>query len=406
VSAEDADASWSAAIRYGLAGLEVETRSANEYVAAGSGRSFVNMCSSAYLGLNSDPRLVQGAIDALERAGTTGITVSATRMRHRLAVELEDRLGELFGVQVLTAQSCSALSAGILPLIAAGQICGGRPRVMIFDENCHSSLKHARPLCAQHAPVLTCPASDVAFVEDVCRKHDAVAYVTDSVYAMGGTAPLQRLAELQDRYGLLLYLDDSHCLSVAGQNGRGYSWTHLPPNPFTLVVATLHKGFGAGGGIVMFDDPGLRGFLQRNAGPLAWSQGMDIPMIGAARASAEIHGSPELADRQDRLRQNVRHFDRLLKTRFAGNDLPIRMISVGGTSSAFEASALLLERGFYTSSVFFPLVAQGAAALRVMIRADMSEALIESFAGNAEEVRRGLAADRELSVPQAVFQGG
>jgi 7-keto-8-aminopelargonate synthetase-like enzyme len=393
----DAEAAWSAAIGHGLAGLEVETRSANEYLAAGSGRSFVNMCSSAYLGLNSDPRLIRGAIEALEMAGTTGITVSGARMRHRLVVELEERLGEVFGVHVLTAQSCSALSAGILPLVAAGEICGGRPRAMIFDENCHSSLRYARPLCAARGgPVLTCPASDVEFVEDACRKHDAVAYITDSVYPMGGAAPLGRLAELQDRYGLLLYLDDSHCLSVTGEHGRGYSWTHLPSGPATIVVATLHKGFGAGGGIVMFDDQGLRGYLQRNAGPLAWSQGMDIAMIGAARASADIHGSPELADRQDRLRHNVRHFDRLLKTRFAGNDLPIRMIGAGGgggASGAFEASRLLLERGFYTSSVFFPLVARDAAALRVMIRADMSEALIESFVRNVEEIRRGLPGD-------------
>lgn len=388
-----AEATWRAAIGHGLAGLEVETRSANEYVATGTGRYFVNMCSSAYLGLNSDPRLMQGAIDALEQARTTGITVSPTRMRHRLVVELEDRISDLFGVHVLTAQSCSALSAGILPLIAAGEICGGRRRVMIFDENCHSSLRYCQPLCAQHSPILTCPTGDVEFVEDACREHAAVAYVTDSVYPMGGAAPLQRLAELQNRYGLLLYLDDSHCLSVVGAHGEGYSWAHLPRSPATLVVATLHKGFGAGGGIVMFDDRDLRGFLQRNAGPLAWSQGMDIPMIGAAKASAEIHGSPELAARQERLRQNARYFDQLLATSFAGNNLPIRMIQVGSTSRAFEVSRLLLERGFYTSSVFFPLVAQGAAALRVMIRSDMSEALIESFVRNTEEILRDLAAD-------------
>lgn len=39
----------------------------------------------------------------------------------------------------------------------------------------------------------------------------------------------------------------------------------------------------------------------------------------------------------------------------------------------------LAEQGFFTSAVFFPVVAQGKAAIRITLRADMQPALIRRF---------------------------
>src|SRR5512133_1467669 len=144
-------AAWAEAARLGMAMLTVDTPGANRWTA--DGREFVNMCSSAYLGLNSDPRVLEGAVDALRRAGVTGLTVSTTRMRHRLVSELEERLGDLFGGAVLTGQSCSALTAGVLPLIAAGELGDGTPRTVVFDGACHSSLRYQMPLCRSRGDV-------------------------------------------------------------------------------------------------------------------------------------------------------------------------------------------------------------------------------------------------------------
>jgi 7-keto-8-aminopelargonate synthetase-like enzyme len=374
---------WAEAARQGLAMLTVGTAGPNRWVV--DGHEFVNMCSSAYLGLNSDPRVLHGAADALRQAGATGLTVSTTRMRHRLLADLEDRLGDLFGATVLTGQSCSALTAGVLPLIAAGELGDRTPRTVVFDAGCHPSLRYQLPLCAARGAVLDCPAGDLGFLETACRRGPC-AYVTDGVHAAGGAAPLAELAVLQDRYGLMLYVDDSHGLSVLGARGQGLARSQLPPSPPTFIVATLHKGFGAGGGVLMFHRPALRDLLQREAGPVSWSQGMDLAMVGAARVSAEIHASPELAELQASVQRNLARLDALLPATPSGHPAPIRVVEAGSPARANAVAAGLMAAGFYTSTVVHPVTARGREGLRMMARSDLSPELIADFAGHARDL--------------------
>lgn len=49
-----------------------------------------------------------------------------------------------------------------------------------------------------------------------------MAYVGDGASSMSGAAPVKDLRHLQDRYGLFVYLDDAHGISVAGPNGEGF----------------------------------------------------------------------------------------------------------------------------------------------------------------------------------------
>ncbi|HBL27689.1 MAG TPA: 2-amino-3-ketobutyrate CoA ligase, partial [Acidobacteria bacterium] len=82
------------------------------------------------------------------------------------------------------------------------------------------------------------------------KKYPRVAYVADGAYSLGGTAPVEGLLELQDRYGLFLFFDDSHSLSVTGAMGEGYARSLMPDqlNPLTTIVASLGKAFGGSGG--------------------------------------------------------------------------------------------------------------------------------------------------------------
>ena len=92
---------------------------------------------------------------------------------------------------------------------------------------------------------------------------------------MGGLTPVEDLVALQDRYGLFLFFDDSHSLSIMGRHGEGYVRSRIDMNPLTMIVASLGKAFGTSGGIAMLGDEDHFDFLYRNAGPVAWSQDMD-----------------------------------------------------------------------------------------------------------------------------------
>jgi 7-keto-8-aminopelargonate synthetase-like enzyme len=382
----NSDPVWQAAADNGLLGIVADPRSNNQLVVPDTGHTFVNMVSCAYLGLNSHPSVVEGAIQALRDTGSTELGLSTTRIRTSLLARLEAELGDLFGAHVLVTSTCSTASAGVLPLVASGHLAPGGPRVMVFDRHSHFSMNYVKAICAQESMVLTCGHNDLDFVADACRRYGSVAFVGDGAYSMGGAALLEGLLELQDRYGLYLYLDDSHSVSIVGEHGEGFVRSHTGVHELTTVVTSLSKGFGCGGGAVLVDSATKVDFLARHGGPLGWSQNIPVATIGALLASAAIHRSPELGELQAKLWSNVDYFDELLPTPFAGNGLPVRRIDLGDADRAVALSAELYRRGFYSSAVFFPIVPQGEAGLRVMIRADMSREDLTAFAGHLDEL--------------------
>jgi 7-keto-8-aminopelargonate synthetase-like enzyme len=377
---------WTTALERGLIDLRVD------YDAAGrlrrlDGHKFINLCSCSYLGLASHPAILEGAVEALRSQGAIDLPISRIRLRLNLLEEFEAQLTDLMGVRTICAVTCSAATAGTLPLIASGHLCeDGKPRVMVFDKFAHFSMSLIKPICAEETDVLTCPHNELDFLEDICKQHQYVAYVCDGVYSMGGAAPIRELLALQDRYGLFLFIDDSHSLSLWGRCGAGYARSLMPEvRPRTVIVASLGKGFGTSGGIIMLGPSEFEPILTRFGGPLAWSQGLNVPAIGASMASIELHRSSLLARLQEDLQNNIALLDSLIPTEQLGDGFPLKVIRVGDEEKAISASQQILKRGFYTSAVFFPIVRKGHAGIRIMLRADLSQAEVCAFADAVHE---------------------
>lgn len=384
---------WNTALANGLIDIRVDYETPN-VLRRLDGHRFVNLCSCSYLGLSSHPAIIEGAIRALRSEGAMDLPISRIRLRLNLLEEFEERLSELTGARTICAVTSSAAVAGVLPLLASGHLSrDGKAPVMVFDKFAHFCMDFVKPICGDETMVLTCPHNDVNYLEDVCKKNARVAYVCDGVYSMGGAAPLEELFQLQDRYGLFLFIDDSHSLSVCGKKGEGHARSLMSEvNPLTVIVASLGKGFGGSGGIIMLGPKECEPVLTRFGGPLAWSQGLNVPGIGAGMASIDLHNSPELGRLQQALRDNMALFDELVPTEQRGNGFPLKVIRIGDEGKAVAASAAILERGFYTSAVFFPIVKKGQAGLRIMLRADNTAEDIRAFAA---AVHDALGADAE-----------
>jgi 7-keto-8-aminopelargonate synthetase-like enzyme len=352
------------------------------------GHRFINMISCSYLGLHSHPWVLEGARAAIDSEQTFALSASRLRIRFSIIDELEAGLSELYRARCVSAISTSVASAAVLPLIASGHLTDdGEPRVMVFDKFAHFSLNYIKPICADEAPVYTSPHNDLNYLEDMCKKHKRVAYVADGAYSLGGIAPVKELMELQDRYGLMLFFDEAHSLSMHGERGEGIVRSMMPEelNPLTIIVASLGKAFGASGGLIMLGPEKHYDVLMRFGGPLAWSKPQNAPTIGACLGSLRVHNSPELAARQQQLRDNAALFDSLISTPQAGTLTPIRLIRTGEDAKAIGLSRQILERGYYTSAVFFPVTARGEAGLRIMLRSDNDPADIRSFCDTVRE---------------------
>jgi 7-keto-8-aminopelargonate synthetase-like enzyme len=63
--------------------------------------------------------------------------------------------------------------------------------------------------------------------------------------------------------------------------------------------------------------------------------------------------------------ERIKQFDAIIETEQTSLPFPIRTIMLGDERAAISAARQLLDRGLYTSAIFFPTVAQGRAGLRV-----------------------------------------
>jgi 7-keto-8-aminopelargonate synthetase-like enzyme len=388
------NAFWDSCERNGLAGIVAELDDGVLRTAAG--HEFVNFTCCSYLDLDSHPQVIEGAVAALRRFGVLDHCIPRSRVQIPALLELEASLGELFSADVVCAISAGVASAGLLPLIASGHLGNGIRPLMLFDKNCHVSLAGAKPACADETEIATCEHHAIDFIEDMCKKYERVCYVVDGSDSLGGYAPVLELARLQEKYGLLVYYDDSHSLSAYGSRGVGYIRSHNPVlDERTITVATLNKAFGTSGAAIMLDGypkATLR-VIERFAGALCYSQPMNTAAVGASLASADIHRTEELAVRQEQLRANIQLFDSYIKTDHSGTEYPIRVIPFSD-DAVIDAGQRVFEAGFYVSPVFFPIVARGTAGLRVMLRAgqtsqqirDLCAVLAETGACQATEL--------------------
>lgn len=339
----------------------------------------IDFVRCSYLGLDNHPMIVASAIDAIKAHQSLHWSCARTRLNFDLLAELEQTLSEMFCARVVAFSTVMLANLGVMPLLASGQLTGGRKPVVVFDRIAHISLAYHKPVVADETRVETIEHNDIEALERLCREHPVVAYVCDGVYSMGGNSPIKELRQLQERYGLFLYIDDAHGISLFGRQGEGFARSQFPQvlDDRTIIIASLAKGFGASGGMVMLGTADQEALFRRYSIPYAFSVAPNLAAVGAALGSCKIHRSAELSERQKRLAQQIKVFDRRIATTEQGNSFPIRMIPIGSEAKAIAIAKELIDAGFYTSVTFFPTVAQGKAGIRVCITADHKESDIE-----------------------------
>jgi 7-keto-8-aminopelargonate synthetase-like enzyme len=339
----------------------------------------IDFVRCSYLGLDNHPVIVAGAIEAIEAHRSLHWSCARTRLNFDLMAELEATMSAMFSARVMAFSTVMLGNLGAMPILASGLLTNGKKPVVAFDRLAHISLAYHKPVVADETRVETIAHNDVEALERLCQQEPVVAYVCDGVYSMGGHAPIPELRRLQEKYGLFLYIDDAHGVSLFGKVGQGFARSQFPDElgERTIIAASLGKGFGASGGVLMLGTAEQEALFRRYALPHAFSASANLAAVGAALGSCRIHRSAELGQRQRRLAQRINLFDRRVATADSSNALPIRMITVGSESAAIVLARELLDEGFYTSVTFFPTVAQGKAGIRVCLTADHDVSDIE-----------------------------
>jgi 7-keto-8-aminopelargonate synthetase-like enzyme len=360
------------------------------------GRTLVNFGSCSYLGLEMDPRLKQGVVDAVMRYGTQ-FSSSRSYVSAPPYVELEGLLEELFGGHVVITPSTTMGHQATMPVLI------GQNDAVVLDSQVHTCVHMAANqvrVQGTRVEMIRHNRIDelVGRIEELRRTHQRVWYMADGIYSMfADSLPLAELGELLDHYEQLhLYVDDSHGMSWSGENGRGWVLGQMPIRERMIVACSLNKAFGAAGAAFVFPDPEQRRRVKTCGGPMIFSGPIQPPMLGAAIASARIHLSPEIGELQAALRERVRLCNALMQEfelpLIAPSEAPIRYVGAGLPRIAYEVANRMMEDGVYVNAAPFPAVPMKQCGIRTPLTLHITpediHAMVESLARHLPAVLR------------------
>lgn len=357
-----------------------------------NGRNLLNFGMASYMGLNLDPRLKAGAIDAISRYGPV-YSSSTAFTSLPLYTALEERLASMFGGSVVVAPTTTLAHFAALPLLVESG------SLVVIDVQAHESLRlAAQVLVAAGSELVSVPHGDMEALATVVEAspNRPTWYLADGVYSMfGDLTPVHALSRMLDRFPhLQLYLDDAHGFGWAGKHGRGHVLGNTEIRERMVVAGSLSKSFGAGGGALVFSDDRTARRVRTLGGTLTFAGPLHPAELGAAVVSADIHLSDEHEVLQNRLMAQIRMTRRLLSEQglavMAPDDSPIWFVRVGTPTDTIEMARRLQVEGFYVNPSGYPAVPVGYAGLRfansLYLDDDAYAALISAIARHLRDV--------------------
>jgi 8-amino-7-oxononanoate synthase len=334
------------------------------------GRHLTNFASYDYLGTNQHPFVHERVRQALSRYG---VSASASRLvagERPVHQELEERLAHLYG-----ADGCVVFVSGYLTNVTVIGGLMGPDDLVIHDELIHNSILTGIRLSGAARRFYR--HNDMAHLEELLQSFEGrfrrILVIAEGIYSMDGdVADLPALADLRDRYGFWLMIDEAHALGVLGETGRGtFEHFNIDPKRVDIWSGTLSKTTSSCGGYIAGSEA-LISVLKGTAGGFVYSVGLSPPLAAGASASLElVQKEPE---RVHRLRANGALFLELAKK--AGLDTGLSLgfsvvpVIVGDSMRAARLSNDLLAAGVNALPIIHPAVPEGQARLRFFITSE------------------------------------
>src|SRR3954454_12226961 len=183
------------------------------------GAERIMLGSNNYLGLTGDPRVMQGARDALERYGT-GLTGSrflngTIDLHLQLEAELADWMGTEEAIVFTTGHQANVGTLGTI--LSPGD-------TVVADSGDHASILDGCLLSRAKLRAFRHNRMDLLAkqLDRASRDGGGVLVVVDGVFSMeGDIAPLGEISELARGHGARLMVDEAHGAGVLGARGAG-----------------------------------------------------------------------------------------------------------------------------------------------------------------------------------------
>ena len=329
------------------------------------GEGLLDFSSNDYLNLSRHPKVIERARRALDEYGTGATAsrlVSGTIPLHE---ELESLISEHKGYE-----STLVFGSGYMANVGAIPSLVGRHDLVIADKLVHASIIDAITL--SRAKLIRFKHNCVSDLKKILEKQadfkGRVLVVTESVFSMDGDiAPLRKIADLTDQFGVMLMVDEAHATGVFGEHGAGLVAAMHLQGRVNVTMGTLSKAMGGYGGYVG-GSKALRELLVHGARSFIYTTAPPPAQMGAALGAFEVLGAePSLGAR---LLRNALFFRSILEASGLNtlrSQSQIIPILIGDNQRAVAISNTLRERGIIASAIRPPTVPEGTARLRLSV---------------------------------------
>lgn len=359
----------------------LESRQAPEVIMEGKRR--IMLGSNNYLGLTSEPSVIEAGIKALEKYGTG---CSGSRFLNGtldLHLKLEKELAEFLHKEAtMTFSTGFQSNLGILSAICT------KGDYIICDRENHASIYDGAKL--SYAEMVRYFHNDMDSLERLLKKlgpDTPKLIVTDGVFSMSGDiADLPSIVDLAKKYKARVMVDDSHGIGTIGEGGRGTASYFGLEDQVDIIMGTFSKSFASLGGFAAASEL-VVDYMRHMSRPYMFSASMTPSSCATATAALEhLAQHPELKDQLSTVAGWLRSALKERGVKYKDTLTPIVPIYTSDRFTTLRIVRDLYNEGVFVNAVLPPATTENECLIRTSLMANISRPLIDEAADKIAEV--------------------
>ena len=304
-------------------------------------KELINLSSNNYLGLATNPRMVEATIAATKTYGAGAGAVRTINGTLDIHTKLEQKLAEF-----KHTEAAIAFQSGFNCNMGAISAVMNKKDAILSDSLNHASiidgcrLSGAKIIRVEHSDMEDLRNKAKAAVES--GLYEKIMVITDGVFSMDGdVAKLPEIVKIAEEFDLITYVDDAHGSGVMGK-GTGTVHHFGLSDKIDFQIGTLSKAIGVVGGYVA-GTRDLIDWLMVRARPFLFSTSLTPGAAGAAIEAINI--LTESTELHDKLWDNANYLKAgLIKLGFdiGNSETPITPCIIGEELKTQEFSKKLI----------------------------------------------------------------
>ena len=350
----------------------LQSRQDTEVIMEGKRR--IMLGSNNYLGLTTEPSVVEAGIKAIEKYGTG---CSGSRFLNgtlQMHLELEYELAKF-----LNKEAAMTFSTGFQSNLGIISAIAGMGDYILNDKENHASIYDACRL--SFAKTFQYKHNDMEDLERILQNlsgKGGILIVTDGVFSMTGEiANIPEIVRLAKKYGARVMVDDAHGLGVLGDGGRGTASHFGLEDDVDIYMGTFSKSLASLGGY-MVAKADVVDYVKHASRPFIFSASITPSSCAVALAALKhLSSHPEIVTRLNDLSNYARTCFKNKGVPIIEASTPIIPIYTYEVENTLLKAREIYEDGVYTNPVLPPATNPGECLLRTSYMATLNESLID-----------------------------